>query len=125
MEAMGRGVMRNRFHLGLWLAGLSAIVASGCTNPLMPVAGPESCDVRAGQRDPESLSYALVKITPEVLGVLARHAPRLGAALSDRRPPKEIRFGVGDVVSVTIFEAAAGGLFIPIEAGVRPGNFIT
>jgi len=26
---------------------------------------------------------------------------------------------------VTIFEAAAGGLFIPIEAGVRPGNFIT
>lgn len=31
---------------------------------------------------------------------------------------------MGDVVSVTIFEAAAGGLFIPVEAGVRPGNFI-
>jgi polysaccharide export outer membrane protein len=29
------------------------------------------------------------------------------------------------VVSVTIFEAAAGGLFIPSEAGARPGNFIT
>jgi polysaccharide biosynthesis/export protein len=28
------------------------------------------------------------------------------------------------VVSVTIFEAAAGGLFIPTEAGVRPGNFV-
>jgi polysaccharide export outer membrane protein len=39
--------------------------------------------------------------------------------------PREIRFGIGDVVSVTIFEAAAGGLFIPLEAGVRPGNFIT
>jgi polysaccharide export outer membrane protein len=26
---------------------------------------------------------------------------------------------------VTIFEAAAGGLFIPSEAGVRPGNFVT
>jgi polysaccharide export outer membrane protein len=25
---------------------------------------------------------------------------------------------------VTIFEAAAGGLFIPSEAGVRPGNFV-
>jgi polysaccharide biosynthesis/export protein len=24
-----------------------------------------------------------------------------------------------------VFEAAAGGLFIPVEAGVRPGNFIT
>ena len=39
--------------------------------------------------------------------------------------PGEIRFGIGDVVTVTIFEAAAGGLFIPAEAGVRPGNFIT
>ncbi len=28
------------------------------------------------------------------------------------------------MVSVTIFEAAAGGLFIPSEAGVRPGNFV-
>jgi polysaccharide export outer membrane protein len=36
-----------------------------------------------------------------------------------------IRFGIGDILSVTIFEAAAGGLFIPLEAGVRPGNFIT
>ena len=28
------------------------------------------------------------------------------------------------MISVTIFEAAAGGLFIPAEAGVRPGNFV-
>ena len=28
-------------------------------------------------------------------------------------------------MSVSIFEAAAGGLFIPSEAGVRPGNFVT
>jgi polysaccharide export outer membrane protein len=28
------------------------------------------------------------------------------------------------VVAVSIFEAAAGGLFIPAEAGVRPGNFV-
>ena len=33
--------------------------------------------------------------------------------------------GVGDVVSVTIFEAEAGGLFLPSEAGARPGNFVT
>ena len=26
---------------------------------------------------------------------------------------------------MTVFEAGAGGLFIPLEAGVRPGNFIT
>jgi polysaccharide biosynthesis/export protein len=43
----------------------------------------------------------------------------------ERRGPTEIRFGIGDVVSVTLFESGAGGLFIPLEAGVRPGNFVT
>ena len=33
--------------------------------------------------------------------------------------------GVGDVVQVTVFEAQAGGLFIPAEASSRPGNFIS
>jgi polysaccharide export outer membrane protein len=49
----------------------------------------------------------------------------LAGAFTDRRPPTSITFGIGDTVSVTIFEAAAGGLFIPQEAGVRPGNFVT
>ena len=29
------------------------------------------------------------------------------------------------MISISIFEAAAGGLFIPAEASVRPGNFVT
>jgi polysaccharide export outer membrane protein len=79
---------------------------------------------------PDLLPYALVKVTPQVERVLSEFAPRLAAssnsAIAAAGPsPNDIRFGVGDVVSVTIFEAAAGGLFIPIEAGVRPGNFIT
>jgi polysaccharide export outer membrane protein len=64
-------------------------------------------------------------MTPAVIHVLRTAAPRLSTAFADRRPPAEIRFGVGDVVGITIFEAAPGGLFIPPEAGVRPGNFIT
>ena len=40
-------------------------------------------------------------------------------------PPPVIRVGVGDVVQVSVFESAAGGLFIPAEAGIRPGNFVT
>jgi polysaccharide biosynthesis/export protein len=36
-----------------------------------------------------------------------------------------IRIGVGDVVQVAIFESSSGGLFIPSEAGVRPGNFVS
>ncbi|HEY4775376.1 MAG TPA: polysaccharide biosynthesis/export family protein [Xanthobacteraceae bacterium] len=102
---------------------VAALLTAGCST--LPTSGPASSDVRRGEPDPESLPYALVKITPEVLGVLAEASPRLAAVYPDRRPPGVIRFGIGDTVSVTIFEAAAGGLFIPIEAGVRPGNFIT
>ena len=100
-----------------------AMATAGCG--IMPANGPAGMDVHAGQKDRRSLPYALVKITPQVVSVLADTAPRLGVTFKDRRPPKGIVFGVGDVVSVTIFEAAAGGLFIPAEAGVRPGNFVT
>ena len=107
------------------LAAFAGIIASaGCTNPMMPVAGPESWDVRGHVQDADSLPYALVKLTPPVIDVLATHAPGLSQIFTDRRPPEQIKFGIGDVVSVTIFEAAAGGLFIPSEAGVRPGNFV-
>lgn len=41
------------------------------------------------------------------------------------RPPPRITLDIGDVVSVTIFEAEPGGLFIPSEPGARPGNFVT
>jgi protein involved in polysaccharide export with SLBB domain len=44
---------------------------------------------------------------------------------SSRRPPRRVTLGIGDVVSVTIFEAEAAGLFLPSEAGARPGNFVT
>lgn len=116
---------------GLILAAVAVGVvfaAAGCSQ--LPTNGPASSDIRAVQPDsPDLLPYALVKVTPEVERVLSEFAPRLRAGAGDiaaRGPsPTDIRFGIGDVVSVTIFEAAAGGLFIPIEAGVRPGNFIT
>src|SRR5262249_25114481 len=103
--------------------GCLAIALSGCG--LLPADGPRTMDVLMGQRDPASLPYALVKVTPAVTSVLAKSAPRLTAAFSDRRRPQQIRFGIGDILSVTIFEASSGGLFIPAEAGIRPGNFIT
>src|ERR1700738_4556460 len=106
------------------LAFVAATVACGGCG-FLPASGPYDVSIRAGQLDPNSIDYALVKITPEVVDVLARWGPRgIAGAFRDRRPPPEIKFGIGDVVSVTIFEAAAGGLFIPIEAGVRPGNFV-
>ena len=101
---------------------LLAAAVSGCA--LMPASVPASWDVWAGQHDPKNLPYAFVRVTPKVANILAKAAPRLVSEFQDRSRPRDIRFGIGDIVSVTIFEASSGGLFIPAEAGVRPGNFI-
>jgi len=37
---------------------------------------------------------------------------------------RDVTIGVGDILAITVFEAQAGGLFIPKEAGVRAGNFV-
>ena len=91
----------------------------------MSVNGPAASDILAGQRDPVSLNYAVVKVTPKVIEVQAKNLPRLSGAFKDNRRPRDITFGIGDILGVTVFEAASGGLFIPAEGGVRPGNFVT
>ena len=115
--------MRSVGFLGRILALTAGVACNGCS--LMPTSGPASYEVRSGSTDVDSLPYGLVKLNPQIAAILARSAPRLSTGMGDRRVPREIRFGVGDIVGVTIFEAASGGLFIPAEAGVRPGNFIT
>jgi polysaccharide export outer membrane protein len=98
-------------------------VCGGCS--FLATDGPSSIDIRAAHSDRPSLPYALIPLTPPVVDILASTAPKIGNAFVNWRPPSQIVFGIGDVVSVTVFEAAAGGLFIPAEASVRPGNFIT
>jgi len=100
---------------------VASIFLAGCT--LMPASGPASIDV--APLVPDSRPYAFVKVTRALVDALARYTPRLSNTFADRRPPNDFHFGVGDIVTVTIFEATAGGLFIPADAGVRPGNFVT
>lgn len=110
----------------LWGRILAVAATIGCSAcAIMPTSGPAGDAVRTGPRDPDSVPYALVKLTPQVAEVLANNVPRLTPGMGLRRGPVEIRIGVGDIVGVTIFEAKSGGLFIPAEAGVRPGNFVT
>src|SRR5262249_41225273 len=94
----GRGIL-----LSLPLLG-SLVAAGGCA--LMPASGPASWDVWAGQHDPKNLPYAFVRITPKVADVLRKAVPRLTSEFQDRSRPKDIRFGVGDIVGVTLFEAS-------------------
>jgi polysaccharide export outer membrane protein len=116
---LGRQIFRAL--LTLTAVGLSG----GCA--MMPSTGPAEFDV--DNMGSKNVPYALVRLTPESVSVISHYEPRgLAGAFpiaQKRKGPARLVFGIGDVVSVTIFEAAAGGLFIPTEAGVRPGNFVT
>ena len=106
------------------LLTLSLLGVGGCSpSSFFPEFGPISATIRSGIS--ETVPYALIKLTPETIDILAAHEPKgLAGAFTDRRPSANITFGIGDVVSVTIFEASSGGLFIPVEAGARSGNFV-
>jgi polysaccharide export outer membrane protein len=115
--------MQKRRRIWLSLAGIGASVLAACA--ITPVSGPRTGDIISGQSDPGSLPYGLVRLTPRAVDVLATHAPRIAGAFADRHGPQSVRFGIGDVLSVTIFEAGAGGLFVPAETAVRQGNYVT
>jgi polysaccharide export outer membrane protein len=116
--------MRLLRNLAAFVAVSAALACAGCGSQLLPDAGPNALAIKSGAAW-SGPPYGLVTLTPKNINILEEYGPRtLSAAFGDRRPPPEIHFGIGDVLSVTIFEAAAGGLFIPAEAGVRPGNFV-
>jgi polysaccharide export outer membrane protein len=117
----------------LRLAALAVALASaGCT--ALSDSGPSRRDVetRAAAtigptEDRSLLDYALVDLNRGVLPLIEDQGP--GSLLrtfgAGHKPPPAIVVGVGDTVQVTLFEAQSGGLFIPVDAGSRPGNFVT
>jgi polysaccharide export outer membrane protein len=117
--------MRGSSWFVRFVAVSAALLMAGCETYLIPAPGPDAAVVKSGYSW-NGPAYGLVKLTPDVVNILEEYGPRsLSATFGDRRPPPEITFGIGDVVAVSVFEAAAGGLFIPSEAGVRPGNFVS
>jgi polysaccharide export outer membrane protein len=101
-------------------------LTTGCDTLLMPASGPNALVVRSPEVTWHGPPYGFVTLTPEKVHILEEFGPKtLTGIFGDHRPPPDITFGIGDVISVSIFEAAAGGLFIPAEASVRPGNFVT
>lgn len=108
-----------------------ALALAGCT--FLPRSGPSAEAVQAGATTtvPEthssaSFQYALLDVNQDILPFVTEDTVSLARTfgLGPVRAP-QVRLGVGDVISLTIFEATTGGLFIPHQAGARPGNFVT
>jgi polysaccharide biosynthesis/export protein len=105
-----------------------AVLLPACS--LLPGTGPTSDAVErnatAGVRSTTPLPYALVDVTQDTVGFLSQ--PNLitfKGAFPDKRPKPTQVVGVGDILNISIFEAAPGGLFTPgTAAGARPGNFV-
>lgn len=88
---------------------LTATVA-GCST--LPGNGPDGADFAARAVVNEVLRYEVVDVNPFVVSVLSRRLPdSLLGTFGDYRAPIDPRIGIGDTVSITIWEAAAGGLF--------------
>jgi len=95
-------------------AALVAFVAlglAGCAD--LPSSGPSAVAVLdAGASDPVSRPYELIDIDPSTIDVLGRRPKSSFAGrFGDHRLSIEPVIGVGDVLSVTIWEASSGGLF--------------
>lgn len=87
------------------LAGLLAACSA------LPGSGPLREAVIEGAQAPDA-GYNVVALDSRVVEHLERrHVDTLYGSFSDRRPSPDLRIGVGDSVQVTIWEAAAGGLF--------------
>ncbi|HLJ70936.1 MAG TPA: polysaccharide biosynthesis/export family protein [Roseiarcus sp.] len=86
-----------------------ALLASGCSS--VPTEGPSASDIVAERSAPVQ-RFELVDLDMNVAQVLAgRRADKTIASFGDYRPSSQLRIGIGDQVTVTIWEAAAGGLF--------------
>ena len=125
-----------RFKLSLPLYATAALLLSllaGCRGDVfLQSAGPSRDSIHDGpslrvedRGASGKLKYALITVTPAVSQWLEADDPMpsftklpLGTAVAN------VKIGIGDVVSVTIFESSAGGLFIPGDAGARPGNYV-
>jgi len=91
--------------LALALGGLS-----GCAG--IPRAGPTADEIQAEATSDVGDRYILIQLTPGVADRVGRRPPKsFAASFGDYRPTDEPRIGIGDSITVTIWEAGPGGLF--------------
>jgi len=95
-----------------------ALCVAGCG--YFPRSGPTADAIEhqaqfASLAGTPQLNYVLIQLEPRLFPALSSDTGR-GFGFTSHPPPADIRPGIGDVLSVTIFEAGPGGLFTPPES---------
>lgn len=104
---MSSGVLRVRVLIVACAVGLAV---AGCSS--LPTTGPTASEVLQRGDNEFERRYVVTDVDERTVAILASYpGPSLRARFGDYRPSPENRIGVGDELRVTIWEAAAGGLF--------------
>lgn len=113
----------------LWvsIAVVSSLAAATAGCSTLPSQGPSALEVvqQGTPVDPElAPRFLITDLNEYSVGVLEHTPlPTLAARFGDHRAPPSPLIGVGDSVTVTVWEAAAGGLFsAPALGGVTTGS---
>lgn len=109
---------------------IPALLLTSCAQ--LPVDGPAPGDiirqaaVITSEPGPNSAAYALVDLSIDVANRAVDIDPGsfYKSFSGDKGSAPKVTVGKGDILQLTIFESKSGGLFIPAEAGIRPGNFV-
>lgn len=103
----------------------TALSLSACS--ALPGQGPSSysvVDEASSAPSDTHDGYLVSDLDPRTAAILtARGEASLHGRFGDHRPPPNQVIGIGDAISVTIWEAASGGLFsTPVSATASPGS---
>lgn len=121
--------MRVGKHFSLMVLFGVVLATSGCV--FIAKDGPEAGGLAmqasvTRTQDVNPVNFALIAVSPEVIRAsnetTSLLVPRFGAMA--RGPGPDVSIGKGDILSVTVFEGEAGGLFVPKEGGSREGNYV-
>ena len=102
------------------LAGAVCALLNACSS--LPSAGPSTRDIDKEYRRTQVPPFELIDISEATIEVLnRRREASLAARFGDYRGAPDLIIGVGDSLSVNIFEAGSNGLFSPAPQATTTG----
>jgi polysaccharide export outer membrane protein len=104
------------------LACLAVAALGGCST--LPTAGPTTGQVVDQSVKDDQTRFDIVDVDDNVVStLLARPGESFRTRFQKYGKPPDPKIGIGDTISVTIWEASAGGLFgSAVTTGVTPGS---